>query len=130
MSWIGNFTTFIKVFLFNKGEWIKGSWESVVIFSPITPNVHFVATFFSLKSQKHKAWNKLKQYIHRSVVHLCMILQYVKISYIIFWWMLIQIKYVIHHWNEQFLFLCLQTFGGHCMPLYSDIRSEAFTLYC
>ena len=29
--------------------------------------------------------------------------------------MLIEIKYVIHHWNEQFLLLCLQTFGGHCI---------------
>jgi len=53
LSLLGNFTNFIKDFQFYKGEWITGYWESVVIFSPITPNINFVATFFSLKFQKH-----------------------------------------------------------------------------
>ena len=37
------------------GMWFTGSWESVVIFSLITPNVNFVETYMFIEFQKHLA---------------------------------------------------------------------------
>jgi len=54
-----------------------GSWESVVIFSPISSNAIFMETYMFLEFQKHQAWNILTQYLHMSAEH------YVKIIYII-----------------------------------------------
>jgi len=55
----------------------------VVSFSPITSNVNFVETYMFLEFQKHRAQNICQKYLNVSAVHLCTLIHYVKIIYII-----------------------------------------------
>jgi len=67
------------------GTWFTGSWDSAVIFSPITPYVNFVVTYMFLEFQNNMHDINFKNSFSMSALHVCTIKlkHYVKIIYII-----------------------------------------------